>query len=284
MVSVMVVSVDMDGRTDLGRHANLRQPDQRAGAAVAGDGAGGEDGDEDDGVHHVGEGGDAGVAEGDDEGRGVGAGAAEEVRVLRVDGDGHNEGAQNVEQAQAEPDGAGAMSARSSSRNVSAASANESRPLRPPLRRRYVPNSPGNRLPRIGRLTSHEPSILRPGHGKNTRGHHTQETLKSIDKRLLIPVPKPNGIIVGRAAGGDDDAGEDDDEDPAELDHGADDLDLAEDVDGADVDEHDDDPEDGDPGRDGHGVGPEAEDGADGLELVGDGDPLRNEMLRNELG
>ena len=89
----------------LGRHAEVGEAHDGAGAGVAADGAGGEDGDEDDGVHEVGHGPEAGVAVGDDEGGRVGAAAAEDVRVVGGDGDGHHQRADEVEEREAQPDG-----------------------------------------------------------------------------------------------------------------------------------------------------------------------------------
>ena len=58
---------------------------------------------------------------------------------------------------------------------------------------------------------------------------------------------------------------------PTKLDHRAHDFDLAEEVDRSHVDGDDHEPEDTDPGSDGHGVSPEGQHGANGLELIGDG-------------
>ena len=78
--------------------------------------------------------------------------------------------------------------------------------------------------------------------------------------------------MVRSAAGTDDNAGDDDDSDPKELDHGHDDLDLTKDLNGADVDQEDEDEEDTQPRSDRDPVRPILQHGDDSLELVGDGD------------
>lgn len=234
--------------TYLGGHVDLGQADEGAGARVARDGARGQDGDEDDEVHDVGEGHEAGVLVGDDKGRGVGAGAAEEVLVVGADGDGDHEGAHEVEEAEADPDGVDGL---------------------------------GDGAARVGGLGGDEAARLGAGHGEDAGGHDVEEALEAVGEAArLVPVAEPDAPALGRAAGRDDDHGDDDDEDPAELDGGEDDLGLGEVVDGADVDEHDDDEEDGDPPARGH-LGravPEAEHRDEAGELVGDGDEVLEEV------
>lgn len=209
----------------LGRHAEGGQPHGSARAAVARDGARGHDRDQDDGVHHVGEGLDAAVAVGDDEGRGVGARAAEEVRVVRADVDGDHEGADEVEEREAQPDG---------------------------------PDGAGHRLLGVGGLGGHQAAVLGPRHGEDARRHDGQEAAEAVGEGHLAPVPEPDGLVAA-PAGREHDHGDDDDEDPPELDGRADDLDLAEERHGAHVDQDDHGPPNGDPSRDRHRRRPEAD-------------------------
>lgn len=192
----------------------------------------------------MGQGHEAGVLVGDDKGRGVGAGAAEEVLVVGADGDGDHERAQDVEEAEADPDGADGL---------------------------------GHGAARVRRLGGDEAARLGAGHGEDARRHDVEEALEAVGEAAgLVPVAEADGPALGGAAGRDDDERDDDDEDPAELDGGEDDLGLGEVVDGADVDEDDDDEEDGDPAGRGDLLAalPEAEDGDEAGELVGDGDPV----------
>lgn len=75
---------------------------------------------------------------------------------------------------------------------------------------------------------------------------------------------------------------ENDHEDPAELDGRANDFDFTEDVDTKDVDSDDDSPEDGDPSSDRDLVCPEAKNRTYGLQLVCDGNHVREPVGPSE--
>ena len=71
------------------------------------------------------------------------------------------------------------------------------------------------------------------------------------------------------------DHGKDDDKDPAELDRGTNNLDFSKNGHTENIDEDDDDPENSNPRRRGHFVGPETKYRSNGLEFVGDGDDVQ---------
>lgn len=218
------------GKTNLGSHANGRKADERTGTRVSRDTTGGQHRDEDDKVHDVRQGLKTSITVGDNEGGSVGARSTKQVLVVGAHANGDHQRTEHIKQTQTDPNGA---------------------------------DGAGDRLARVGRLSRDETTCLGSGHGEHTGGHDIQEALEAIGEAVrLVPVLEANGPTLGGTARRDDNHANDDHKDPAKLDGGKDDFGFGKVIDGANVDEDDDDQENGDPSscRDRFGSLPEAED------------------------